>query len=1057
MKKNIWKKNEKPNFMKGKYWKYIVRSLGALVVFSTIYTLILPAITMEQKMICGLDEHTHNESCMDLEALEQPCYICGLEEHTHGDGCYLVEKAAEEEGYFCGIGAHTHGEGCWNEIGELTCNITEHSHDALCQVNGLDLNADLETARQWEADVRNITLTGDAPKDLIAVAETQLGYQESTKNVACVDGKLQGYTRYGEKYGDPYGNWSAMFVSFCIEYADIKDFPIGTDCVQLVESLRTQQYFGEAASYVPEMGDLIFLDMDLDSQIDHMGIIKSIQSEAGEMTVLAGNAEVGCVREESYHMTDQEVKGYGKIPRLEATILEETVVLEETTKQLLELNEDAVVVASVDAIDTEEFLENTETIAESRKGNNWESLKNSGWFQEYENAEEQSTVIEQNTLGDLSSLFMENGIATLADGDEAPTSGQQIKSVGGTNASADGAVVVSKTIAGTKQENVFDITLNIMTSDVVTEIYKEPDMAVAIVMDISNTMTENFGTSTRYLAAMNAAESFLDKFAGNNLGVSQVGFVAFNTDAHEIFPMQTCTSSNLDTIKNAMRQNTGNIITQDNYDKSHSRFTNVEAGLKRAWDMLDSAKNEHKYIIFLSDGFPTTYIENGYKGYDTYDETGKVFMDEVLNRPCKYGTSYSDKAAVKAREMAVKVKGAGIKIFSIGVDIGGQTIQEYITRSENMSDASVVERKKDLQNYEIGSTTSNTAYANWLQGTIDSGIGSGSGYYFSSEDTAGLNKAFDTIFAKIRELNAESSHLDWVATDPMPGMGVSGANTIEFIGFFTREGKLVSDNLTGTSGNGWEYENTASFDKDTQSISWDIKKSGYIGIQFDNTTVYECELRYRVRLENENDEFVERDAYKTNDITTLSYRVIEQNNTTVTVSEARKIEFPIPAVEGYLSELEFKKVDLNGEPLAGAEFTLKHDETNCGYCRGDGSSCVTLADDIATSDKDGNVKFVNIPSGHVYNLIETKVPDGYRDMGNTYQVTVAYDKLAVTAKDYNGIPFDWNKIIENGGSYTLPKTGGSGMAVYVVTGLLISGVVGMNLIVRSGRKKKGSV
>lgn len=156
MKKNIWKKNEKPNFMKGKYWKYIVRSLGALVVFSTIYTLILPAITMEQKMICGLDEHTHNESCMDLEALEQPCYICGLEEHTHGDECYLVEKAAEEEGYFCGIGAHTHGEGCWNEIGELTCNITEHSHDALCQVNGLNLNADLETARQWEADVRNM-------------------------------------------------------------------------------------------------------------------------------------------------------------------------------------------------------------------------------------------------------------------------------------------------------------------------------------------------------------------------------------------------------------------------------------------------------------------------------------------------------------------------------------------------------------------------------------------------------------------------------------------------------------------------------------------------------------------------------------------------------------------------------------------------------------------------------------------------------------------------------------------------------------------------------------
>ena len=101
---------------------------------------------------------------------------------------------------------------------------------------------------------------------------------------------------------------------------------------------------------------------------------------------------------------------------------------------------------------------------------------------------------------------------------------------------------VSKTIAGTELENVFDITLTVDTPTKISQFYTEPDMAVVIVMDISNTMNSEFGgdKNTRYTAAMKAAEDFLDKFAENSNGISKIGYVAFNTDAHMIFDLKSC-------------------------------------------------------------------------------------------------------------------------------------------------------------------------------------------------------------------------------------------------------------------------------------------------------------------------------------------------------------------------------------------------------------------------------------------------------------------------------------------------------------------------------------
>ena len=605
---------------------------------------------------------------------------------------------------------------------------------------------------------------------------------------------------------------------------------------------------------------------------------------------------------------------------------------------------------------------------------------------------------------------------------------------------------MSKTIAGTDLENVFDITLQVRTPRTVSEVIEEPDMAVVIVMDISNTMNSNFGGSTRYTAAMEAASDFLDKFAANNLlGVSKVGYVAFNTDAHKIFDLQSCTDEKtLAALKDTMRTETGKIIAADGYNASHTRFTNIEAGLKMGSDMLAGAANKNKYIIFLSDGFPTTYISSGYSGYDPYDTTGKIFYDHVLNKPTSYGTSYSDEAAIRARNMAQSIKNADTTIFSIGVDVGGQTIQQYITQSENANGYSVVDRTGT--SYEIGDPRSTESYKNWLSNSI------GSGYYYDSTNTEGLKAAYDQIFETIKTTIENASKADWVASDPMP-VGGGEIDAVEFIGLYDKNKIGYHAALSGANQPG--DENTASFAAD--EITWDLKQSGYTTETGGGTTTYIYTLRYRVRLQNEQIGFIERKEYETNGKTTLKYRVIETVNGKVQVSDQKELEFPIPSVEGYLGELTFLKQDNRGNALAGAEFTLTHSD-NCKICRGNGTQ-VSILPQEAVSGDDGKVSFTGIPSGHSYDLSETKVPDGYSKTGEHYVVTVTYDEVTVQVlgPDYKQTG-TWGQnemgVIVNNTYYALPSTGGSGTQWFTVGGLALVLTAGFGLYRIKRRRRR---
>ena len=275
-------------------------------------------------LICGQTqvlEHRHSDAC--FETVAEPvdtgtltctdtahvhtarCYgtwelVCGQEEHTHSEAC------KPEEPVFCGKDAHTHGEACRDENGELVCGTEEHTHSLACHA---DPGADVETAELWEKTFAGVTLTGNWRQDTLAIAETQLGYAESTKNyVVAEDGEtVKGYTRYGAWCGEPYGDWNVMFLTFCLHYAGVEG--VDRDCGGWVTSWADA--FEPAQSHTPAVGDLVLFDRDGDGTADRAGLVAQI-TDSG-FAAMEGDAE-DAVRLLTYGVDDPGILGYINLP-----------------------------------------------------------------------------------------------------------------------------------------------------------------------------------------------------------------------------------------------------------------------------------------------------------------------------------------------------------------------------------------------------------------------------------------------------------------------------------------------------------------------------------------------------------------------------------------------------------------------------------------------------------------------------------------------------------------------------------------------------------------------
>ena len=286
---------------------------------------------------CGMEEiaeHVHTDECYITTAIS---YGCGLEEaaaHTHGDACYTTADVCtlpETEGhthsdscyrtiYECGLDAqeHIHTESCYAPPA-LICELEEHEHTLACYSNPA---ADLESPSAWEATLPD-TLTGIYTEDLLTVARSQLGYTESSRNYIVDDsGKLKGYTRYGDWYGIPHGDWCAMFASFCLHYAGVEEFPLEASCPKWEEILREKNLYKDPSEYIPKAADLIFFDWNENDILDHVGIVEEVVDT--DVIVIEGNSN-DCVEKNKYELHDSRIAGYGVLNGFQPPVIEDFV------------------------------------------------------------------------------------------------------------------------------------------------------------------------------------------------------------------------------------------------------------------------------------------------------------------------------------------------------------------------------------------------------------------------------------------------------------------------------------------------------------------------------------------------------------------------------------------------------------------------------------------------------------------------------------------------------------------------------------------------------------
>ena len=313
-------------------------------------------------LTCYEEEHVHTDDCFDPE---DGSLICDLFEHTHDDSCYTTEYelvCGLEEGELVeepnpdyvpvdeeasavfddavalqpvvddsslDTPVHHHTDACYEEV--LVCGLPEHHHTVNCLSDPL---ADVEDEETWSAKT-NVVLTGAWADDLTAVAKSQLGYQQSERNFQLDDEDqttVRHYTRYGAWYGNAYGAWDVMFLSYCLNYADVPQtmVPQRAGVQALRSDLRGSEWLKAAAEVELVPGDIVFynsittetvaveedapqiMDDSADADIallslepaaaepqteertvstETVGIVSDVDADAGTLTVISGDVD----------------------------------------------------------------------------------------------------------------------------------------------------------------------------------------------------------------------------------------------------------------------------------------------------------------------------------------------------------------------------------------------------------------------------------------------------------------------------------------------------------------------------------------------------------------------------------------------------------------------------------------------------------------------------------------------------------------------------------------------------------------------------------------------
>ena len=537
------------------------------------------------------------------------------------------------------------------------------------------------------------------------------------------------------------------------------------------------------------------------------------------------------------------------------------------------------------------------------------------------------------------------------------------------NNSKNPNVTISKEIKATGTENQFDVTLTVEADEAIETSTAQPDAAIVLVIDVSNSMgycaecgRGNYHdeyctyhgwvseTQTRLYAAQEAAKEFLKSYAGfegekyKNPGAARyVSIVTFAGSASTVNFGQWWNSTTWFDLhgenEEATRSNLETVEGKiDNLDLASS--TNIDAGLWAAEKQLTSntiSGIDNTFVLLLTDGEPNA---------KTRDSLGNQYQ-----LPDPY-PGPDDPEYTRPAKRAMYMRNAqGAEFYSV-----------FFGRNEEM--------------------------ATWMRSFSDE--------FREAEDSDELHLAFqDIIFRLMLTVDA------WKVTDPMgtyidyEGVDQEGSHADKAISFANNT--LTWDLRADLRGSATEIK-----DSHGNKISYENYKPG-----MDCTITYS--LTYRISLDvaamvEANEPFGTNGAsgyVLTNGPTKLDYYLTQTkdgesicvDNDGEPIASGKNpmltMYFKVPKVRGYVGNLEFTKIgsDTN-EALAGATFALTGTDPDWSATYG-------------PTEENGQVSFVNIPSGATYTLQETVTPEGYQEHGDI-EITVAYGQVSYPENTFSG-------------------------------------------------------
>lgn len=512
-----------------------------------------------------------------------------------------------------------------------------------------------------------------------------------------------------------------------------------------------------------------------------------------------------------------------------------------------------------------------------------------------------------------------------------------------------------KTIAKKKGANdTYTLNLNVTGKRSSTSQTVSQPVDIALVLDVSGSMSNSMGGTSKLVALKKAAKKFLTNTANKNAAIAangnkiRVSLVKFASDAQIV--------NDLTDSMNTLRASVDALQA--------GGATRADYGLEKANAVLANARtNAKKVVVFFTDGEP-----NSHSGFD----------DDVAD------------AAVKN---AKTLKDSRTTIYSVGV-----------FSKANPSDTSG--RFNAYMNAVSSNYPNATTYKN-LGTKVDGG-----NYYMIASDSEGLSKVFEDIQQTITTTNGYtgvtiqdtlSEYAEFADADhPAKTAKVvaNGDTDVTAQWNIKVNGKTITASPKSTEPlpDGVTY--TLQFDiKPTQRAYDDYVANKNAGKDGYNDVIGSADSDAAGNATS-----VDKSGFYTNDSACLAY---SGDGETHDCSDTSYTERPVDQVKTGAITVQKKWADADGKASSEGNpesvmFTLQIDGID------------SKREAMATADTGWTASFENLAPGHTYKVIE-KAVEGYETSYESQEVAITADELWKAKFDVNTADnvMQWNVTVTN--------------------------------------------